>query len=91
MSYTKHPFPLLTAFHGKCFASIAFTNKHALSLSHVMQLYVAIYQSTDIWQECWTHVLPVMNAQLVRDIEHFRAQNPQMDSAAFMYALQNIT
>lgn len=69
MQYTRSPFPQLKEFHAKCFSSVAFSNKHSLSLTEIMQLYVAAYQAADIWQECWTHILPVMNAQLVRDIE----------------------
>jgi hypothetical protein len=91
MQYARTPFQLLAEFHTKCFASVAFTNKQSLSLTQIMQLYVAVYQTPGIWQECWTHILPVMNAQLVRDLESFRTHNPQMDTPAFVYALQNLT
>lgn len=91
MTYTRSPFAKLSEFHSKCFNSIAFSHKHSLTLSDIMQLYVSAYQNKAIWQKCWTNVLPVMNAQLVRDVENFVSSNPSMDAAAFIYCLSGIT
>lgn len=55
-----------------------------------MQLYVSVYQQPDIWKDCWTFLLPVMNTQLVWDIENFKLARPAMDVEAFMYSLQNL-
>jgi hypothetical protein len=89
MPYARAPFPELTEFHDRCFASIALSQKNVLTLTLIMQLYVSCYQSAQIWQECWKSVLPVMNAQLVRDVEAFRLTHPQMDVEAFSYSLTN--
>lgn len=88
--YTKAPFSELMQFHEQCFRSIAFTQKDSLSLSTIMQLYVCIYQNASFWQECWVFVLPVMNSQVIRDIDTFRKQQPLMSEDAIIYALKSI-
>lgn len=88
--YMQAPFPLLSQFYEQCFKSIAFTQKNAISLSTIMQLYVSIYQDPKIWQECWTFILPVMNSQVVRDVDIFRQKHPVLDNTAFAYALNTV-
>lgn len=88
--YMQAPFTLLTQFYEQCFKSIAFTQKNAISLTTIMQLYIAIYQDTKIWQECWTCILPIMNSQVVRDVETFRQKHSTADNDAFAYALSTI-
>eukprot|EP00961_Rhodomonas_salina_P019940 268268-Rhodomonas_salina.5 len=90
MSYTKAPFERLSIFYEKCFKSIAFSHKNALSLTTIMQLYVACYQNENIWQSCWMHILPVMNSQVIRDIENFKSTYPSLDNDAFTYVLASI-
>lgn len=90
IKYTQAPFTQLSQFYEQCFRSIAFARKNAISLSTIMQLYVAIYQNQKIWQDCWTYIFPVKNAQVVRDIETFRQKNPVIDHAQFQYALSTI-
>lgn len=87
--YTQAPFPALTRFYEECFKSISLSNKSNLSLSTIMQLYMCIYQKKKIWQKCWMHILPVMNAQIIRDVEHHLLQAPQIDVDGFVYALQS--
>lgn len=90
ISFSRPPFKELKAFHSTCFKSITISFKNTLMITHLMQLYIAIYQHPLIWKDCWTHVLPVMNSQLIRDVETFKEANPKMDIDNFIYALQTL-
>ena len=90
VQFTKPPFDTLKQFHGSCFKSIAFSSRHTMTITHLVQLYISIYQHRSIWKECWTRVLPVMNAQLVRDVEVFREKYPTMDMENFIHVLKTL-
>lgn len=90
VSFSKAPFEELKAFNKLCFRSITLSSKNTLMITNLMQLYIAIYQHPSIWQQCWTHVLPVMNAQLIRDVEIFKESYPVMDTENFVYSLKTL-
>lgn len=89
--YTKQASPQLKLFHGECFNSIPLKNKGNMTLSQIMQLYLVAYQCRAVWQDCWITVLPIMNAQLIRDVEGFVSKHPMIDHGEFIHAMSSFT
>ena len=70
------PFEELNQFRVRCFLSFASHQKKNLSLTQVLKLYVAAYQSKAIWKQVWTRVFPVISPQIIRDVETFVSATP---------------
>jgi len=88
--YFGAPEPLITEFYDVCLRSVSLTTKNTLSLSTIIQLYICIYQNEVTWKECWTNVLPIMNAQVIRDIETFRKTHPSIDKNLLARAFSTV-
>lgn len=70
------PFEELNQFRTRCFLSFASHQKKNLSLTQVLKLYVAAYQTKIIWKQIWTSIFPVISPQIVRDVETFVSTTP---------------
>ena len=71
-----NPFEELNQFRVRCFLSFASHQKKNLSLTQVLKLYVASYQSKSIWKQIWTRIYPVISPQIIRDVETFVSATP---------------
>lgn len=65
------PFPQMTEFRKECFQSFPVTHVQTMTLSQILQLYVAAYQSPIIWKLLWRELVGVISVQIVRDIDKF--------------------
>ena len=65
------PFPELTEFRKRCFGSFPVTHTQRMTLTQILQLYVAAYQAPSIWKEVWKRVVGVLSVQIIRDVEGF--------------------
>ena len=70
------PFPLMTEFRKACFQSFPVTAVQKMTLSQILQLYVAAYQSPVIWKELWKHLVGVISVQIIRDVDLFVEKHP---------------
>jgi len=70
------PFEAMTAFRKECFGSFPVTFVQRLTLSQILQLYVAAYQGAGVWRELWKHLVGVLSVQIVRDVEQFVGRCP---------------
>jgi hypothetical protein len=69
------PFPLLTEFRKECFQSFPVTAVQRMTLSQILQLYMAAYQSPVIWKPLWKELISVISVQIVRDVDQFVAKH----------------
>ena len=69
------PFPLLTEFRKACFQSFPVTAVQRMTLSQILQLYMAAYQSPVIWKPLWKELIGVISVQIVRDVDQFVAKH----------------
>ena len=74
------PFQEMTDFRKDCFQSFPVTHVQRMTLSQILQLYVASYQATGIWKEAWKHLVGVISVQIIRDVEAFVARHPFADA-----------
>lgn len=88
--YFGAPDQLLTEFHNNCLRSLSLTAKKTLSLCTIMQLYICIYQNENIWKDCWTNVLPLMNSQVIRDVDSFRKTHPVINPVLLTRAFATV-
>lgn len=70
------PFEMMTQFRKECFASFPVTFVQRLTLSQILQLYVAAYQNPSYWKDLWKSLVGVISVQIIRDIETFVAHRP---------------
>jgi hypothetical protein len=70
------PFPELTDFKVKCFAALPVSHVQRMTLSEILQAYVAIYQAPAIWKEVFRSVVGVLSVSLIRACETFVRDNP---------------
>ena len=70
------PFPELTEFRKRCFGSFPVTHTQRMTLTQILQLYVAGYQPPAIWKDVWKRVVGVISVQIIRDVEGFAGANP---------------
>lgn len=75
------PFPELTEFRKRCFGSFPVTHTQRMTLTQILQLYVAGYQAPAIWKEVWKRVVGVLSVQIIRDVEGFVRDSPFADEA----------
>jgi hypothetical protein len=69
------PFEKLTEFRKACFQSFPVTHVQKMTLSQILQLYVAAYQNPIIWKELWRQLVSVISVQIIRDVDQFVAKN----------------
>ena len=65
------PFQQLTEFRKACFQSFPVTAVQKMTLSQILQLYIAAYQSPVIWKPLWKELVGVISVQIVRDRDQF--------------------
>lgn len=65
------PFKELNEFRNRCFVSFSLHHKKALTLTMVLQLYIAAYQRREVWKAAWKDVYPVMSSQISHNVEQF--------------------
>eukprot|EP00960_Hanusia_phi_P023742 700420-Hanusia_phi.AAC.1 len=46
-----------------------------ITLSRLMQLYIAAHQCKHIWREVWKFILPVLSFPIVQSVEEFVSRN----------------
>jgi hypothetical protein len=73
------PFQRMTDFRRECFQSFPVTHVQKMTLSQILQLYVAAYQAPGIWKEAWKQLVGVISVQIIRDVEAFVAKHPFAD------------
>ena len=80
------PFPELTDFKVKCFAALPMSHVQRMTLSEILQAYVAVYQAPPIWKEVFRSVVGVLSVSLIRACETFVRENP-FNAEAFIQLL----
>jgi hypothetical protein len=75
------PFPEMTEFRKSCFASFPVSHTQRMTLTQILQLYVAAYQPPTIWKEVWKRVVGVISVQIIRDVEGFARDVPFAEDA----------
>ena len=75
------PFPEMTEFRRRCFGSFPVTHTQRMTLTQILQLYVAGYQAPPIWKEVWKRVVGVISVQIIRDVEAFVRESPFAEDA----------
>jgi hypothetical protein len=80
------PFPDLTLFRTSCLAVFPVSHVQRMTLTNILQLYVAAYLPLGIWKEVWKELIGVISVQIIRDCEKFTGGTP-MDSASVMRLL----
>ena len=70
------PFQEMTDFRRECFGSFPLTAVQRMTLSQILQLYVAAYQAHGAWKDLWKHLVGVISVQIIRDVEAFVATHP---------------
>ena len=70
------PFEKMTLFRKECFTSFPVTFVQRLTLSQILQLYMAAYQNPAFWKQLWKDLVGVISVQIIRDIETFVATHP---------------
>jgi hypothetical protein len=81
------PFEMMTEFRKSCFQSFPVTAVQRMTLSQILQLYVAAYQASGIWKECWKHLVGVISVQIIRDTEAFVAKHPFADAEVMHFVV----
>ena len=79
------PFQAMTDFRKECFGSFPVTHVQRMTLSQILQLYVAAYQNQEIWKSLWRDVVGVISVHIIRDIELFVAKNPFADAEVMRF------
>ena len=58
------PFQELTDFRTGCFQSFPMSHTQRMTLTQVLQLYVAAYQPPGVWKDIWKHLCGVISVQV---------------------------
>ena len=80
------PFPELTDFKVRCFAALPMSHVQRMTLSEILQAYVAIYQAPSIWKDVFRSVVGVISVSLIRACETFVRDN-KFNAGAFIQLL----
>ena len=79
------PFQQMTEFRKECFQSFPVTHVQRMTLSQILQLYVASYQAGGTWKEAWKYLVGVISVQIIRDVEAFVARHPFADAEVMRF------
>ena len=79
------PFEQMTEFRKECFQSFPVTHVQKMTLSEILQLYTAAYQTQDVWKNAWKHLSGVISVQIIRDVEGFVAKHPFADAEVMRF------
>jgi hypothetical protein len=77
------PFKAMTEFRKECFSSFPISHVQRMTLSQILQLYVAAYQNPVIWKDLWRQLVGVISVQIIRDLDQF-VTNHEFDHEAVM-------
>ena len=66
----------LIDFRAKCLHGLNAKARHELHLCQVLQLYIACFQHESVWEQCWKHILPIMNHTISSACKEFRQKYP---------------
>ena len=66
----------LIDFRTKCLIGLNIKTRQELDLITILKLYIACYQHESIWEECWKHIIPVMNHTIATACKNFRTTYP---------------
>jgi hypothetical protein len=69
------PFKELIEFRDECFTDFSNTDSQGLSWRRVLQLYITIYLSEDIWHHVWNNFCSVLSHQVLITVGNFRKQH----------------
>lgn len=72
----RAPFPQMTEFRLRCFQSFPVIHVQRMTLTQILQLYVAAYQPTGVWKEIWKDRIGVISVQIIKDCEVFVSKFP---------------
>ena len=81
------PFREMTDFRKECFGSFPVTHVQRMTLSQILQLYVAAYQGQVFWKDAWKHLVGVISVQIIRDVEAFVATHPFADDEVMRFVV----
>jgi hypothetical protein len=76
LQWTGPPFSELNTFKDLVWQFIPHSQKSHLSWSRLFQLYVVTYLDKTIWQRIWVGLLPILSAQMIKEIGDFGHVNP---------------
>lgn len=71
----RPPFKEMMAFKARCFVSFPVVRVQQMTLTQVLRLYVAAYQSPNIWKDVWKEQIGIISPQIIRDCELFVEAN----------------
>ncbi len=81
------PFQQMTDFRRECFQSFPVTAVQRMTLSQILQLYVAAYQAPGCWREIWKQLVCVISVQIVRDVQAFVETHPFADAEVMRFVV----
>lgn len=67
----RPPFKEMMAFKARCFLSFPVMRVQQMTLTQVLRLYVAAYQSPNVWKDIWKEQIGIISPQIIRDCELF--------------------
>ena len=70
------PFPEMSRFKTECFAALPVSHVQRMTLSEILQAYVAAYQAPAIWKDVFRSVVGVLSVTLIRACEQFVREVP---------------
>lgn len=70
------PFQEMNDFRSRCFQSFPVSHTQTMTLTLVLQLYVAAYQNVEVWKDVWKHCVGVISVQIIKDCEAFTNATP---------------
>ena len=70
------PFPEMGRFKTECFAALPLSHVQRMTLSEILQAYVAAYQAPSIWKDVFRSVVGVLSVTLIRACEQFVREVP---------------
>lgn len=71
----RPPFKEMMAFKARCFVSFPVVRVQQMTLTQVLRLYVAAYQSPNVWKDVWKEQIGIISPQIIRDCEMFVEAN----------------
>ena len=66
----------LIDFRQKCLEGLNEKKRQSLSQAEILQLYIACFQHSSIWEECWKRIVPTLNFTIRSSCAAFRENFP---------------
>jgi hypothetical protein len=87
LTLNMQPFEELKLFRKSCFVSYAESQLRGITMTDVLKLYVAAYQTNSMWKTLWKAIDPLMSTQISKDVETFVRSN-QFATNDFIHILK---